>query len=341
MTDSPIQQASQSLRNGQFDQASTLLEAALTATPRDASALRMLGTVRYLTKRFDEAAELLQRSLAEEPDNTKTLLNAGTVWLALGNFAQAEAVFVRLIELEPNDADAHFNLGVTHQRNGKPGPAAEQYTQALTLDSEHVDAEINLAAVCLTLRDYATSVIFCDRVLKRDPKNTQVQLCRARAHAQLGNMDEAGRQLKALLSTSPSDPMFATEWGIYLVMLGRYDEALSALEMVLKSNPGQINAARSVVGVLLELGRFDEAAAKTASLTAQYPDVAELWGQHGSALAKVSGAAEAAEAFERAIALSPDSVPCLLGSAQNLMAQGKFEDAESPPRQGRSAGSTA
>jgi len=328
MTTSLIQQASASLRDGQFDEASSALEAALATAPHDAGALRMLGTVRYLTNHFDEAAELLRRSLAVEPDNTKTLLNAGAVMLALKDFGQAEDLFVRLVGLSPNSADAHFNLGVTYQRSGRSEPAVAHYTEALRLDADHADAETNLAAVCLTLRDYVTSVQFSDRALKRNPNNTQAQLSRARAHKQLGHMDEAGSQLRTLLKGSPSDPMLATEWGNYLVALGRYDEARVALQTVLETNPEHLNASRSLVSILLELGQFDEAVALSSTLTTRHPEIAELWAQLGAAQAKSSRTEGAVDSFERAIVLAPDSVSCLLAYAQTLIDQGQLRAAE-------------
>ena len=126
-----ITQARQADKDGNFDQAISLMQQATQTDPTKDLLWYELGSA-YLGKS------------AKTADKTESASIAG----------QAVAAFQKAIEIKPNDAPYHNNLGQAYSRMGKSDDALKEYTQAGSLDP--VDAAMYYFNAGATLTNVST-----------------------------------------------------------------------------------------------------------------------------------------------------------------------------------------
>jgi len=89
---------------------------------------------------FDNALPLLEQALALSPTNTDALILKGICLSQTGKPTEAADSFNKAIILEPNNAKAHFNLAVHQYAQGQKRDALEHAKAAATLDASHTGA---------------------------------------------------------------------------------------------------------------------------------------------------------------------------------------------------------
>src|SRR5690606_31206739 len=89
---------------------------------------------------------------------------------------------------------------------------------------------------------------------------------------------------------------------------GEYDDAVDAFRLARKTAPDDWQAADGLVRSLARNGRQDEAASLLRELVAREPGFLDAWIRRGDGLAVRGERAAAAEAYEKAIAIDPQSV---------------------------------
>jgi len=113
--------ANTALQAGKADEATSLLNDALKANPKNAEANNLLCRVEYTLQHFDQAAEHCQKAVSAEPNNTRYHLWLGR---AIGerasraSFLSAYSLakktreeFETAVKLDPHDAEALADLG--------------------------------------------------------------------------------------------------------------------------------------------------------------------------------------------------------------------------------------
>jgi len=89
---------------------------------------------------FNQAIDLIDQAIALDPSNAEAHLLRG---VALAQTNQPDAAtdsFKRAIEIEPNNAKAFFNLAVHQSRMGAKQPALDAARQAIAIDPAHAGA---------------------------------------------------------------------------------------------------------------------------------------------------------------------------------------------------------
>lgn len=226
-------EAERALSRRDFRLAHALCLKILSADPRHADALFLLGMLAAEHGNFAKALELVERALAVTPDSPEyhaqrgrclialhrpreafeaalraeqapsasalTLDTAGVVMTRAGAHAEALAPFRRAVERDPGKAQYHYNLGASLQFVGDFIGAAGEYRRAIGLDPHFYRAWSSLAQVARAPFS-AAEVAALEKALTNPAIDTdgELHVCHALAkqHEDEGRYDAAFRYLE-------------------------------------------------------------------------------------------------------------------------------------------------
>jgi len=151
--------------------------------------------------RYTQARVILERLAKNDPDNYVILYNLGMCYSDLGMFEEAIRVLTRVVQLLPSFPDAYVALGVAYARSGQEDSAIVALEKALELDPRNPYALRNLGAVLAKRGRYEEAIKLFEQALKELPDDPRTLYGLAAAHKALGNLGEADRYLKRLLSS--------------------------------------------------------------------------------------------------------------------------------------------
>lgn len=135
---------------GDFEEAVSLLELAITLAPEDADAHNNLAAILIDQDEITDAETHLRRALELQPGDADINFNLGLILLRRGNHAEARPCFEAVTSVRPDDADAHHNLGLALQQE-KGGTAVAKaiaaFRKAVEIDGNECDSLVELAAL--------------------------------------------------------------------------------------------------------------------------------------------------------------------------------------------------
>lgn len=231
-------QACDHQRNGQLDQAESLLRNLLQKYPKDFDVLHRLGMVQGQRENYQSAADLIEQALAVEPDNAAANCSLGNCLRGLGMHQAALTRYDRALALRPDDADAWNNRGATLRDLKALTQALDSFDRALAINPNHVVALDNRGTVLGDLKRPFDALACHDRALSIN------------AGYVLGHCNR----------------------GTLLRLLGRYDEALASFTRGLALDPNHLPSLLNRGMLLIHLARTEDAAADLSRLISLAPD---------------------------------------------------------------------
>jgi len=113
-----------------------LLAGVIDVSPRNVSALVLLGAARLAAGRHRDAVPPLARAASLSAMNADIHFNLGLARLGSGDVARAEAAWRKTLQLQPRFAEAAANLADVLLRTGRPDAAAGVLAAASRHDVE-------------------------------------------------------------------------------------------------------------------------------------------------------------------------------------------------------------
>jgi len=118
-----INDARSLIARGRFDEAASRLERALRDSPRNLSALVLLGSAHLMAGHPRRALGPLQKATEVGPANAEAAFNLGLAWAGVGDASRAEEAWRRTLALAPRTTDAAVNLIDLLSRTERPAEA--------------------------------------------------------------------------------------------------------------------------------------------------------------------------------------------------------------------------
>jgi serine/threonine protein kinase len=135
-----LQQAEQSLVQGNRQQALAIYNEAIRLNPSSAVAYNNRGTLRPHFKQLQEALADFSEAIRLKPDLAAAYFNRGLLSSLLGHYEQAIADFNAALRLKPQWAGAYYYRALLQAQLGQLQQARSDYEQASHLDPEFAEA---------------------------------------------------------------------------------------------------------------------------------------------------------------------------------------------------------
>jgi tetratricopeptide (TPR) repeat protein len=134
-----LQDVSQMLKQGQFDQALTRVNSYLATRPKDARGRFLKGLILAEQSKPNDAITVFTELTKDFPDLPGPYNNLAVLYASQGQYDKARVALEQAIRTHPSYATAHENLGDIYAKM-----ASQAYDKALQLDKSNATAQTKL-----------------------------------------------------------------------------------------------------------------------------------------------------------------------------------------------------
>lgn len=134
--------------------------------------------------------------------------------------------------VNPRDSSAHYNLGLIHQTRGELDQARERFQRAIDIDADESDAHYQLGRIARSQNRFAEAISHFEQVVQRDQYHALNEIWReiGATYIGAGQFADARDALQKFLERRENDPQ-----GLYLMGrahagLGDQQEAASSMQ---------------------------------------------------------------------------------------------------------------
>lgn len=155
----------------------------------------------------------------------------------------------------------------------------------------------------------------------------QAALAQAVACHQTGNLDEAEKLCRAILSSAPRQAVAMTLLGTIQLQRSKLDESVGLLKSSLALHPQQPNALYCLGMALHGLNRPAEALASYERAIALVPDLVQAHNNRGLVLEQMGRVGEALASYDKALAINPTHAVAHSNRGNALSQLERFDEA--------------
>jgi cytochrome c-type biogenesis protein CcmH/NrfG len=267
----------------------TLAGASLRVAPQEtesAASLWLKAKAAMDQGNFAESRRLLRLAVQQEPRDGALWFHLGVSCVQVNELDEAITAFERARALAPKQADTYFNLGLVFWRKGNIKRAKESYQAGLALQPTETSALQNYSLLLMKTGDYNAAIPRL-QVLKKDP-----------------NLGVSARA--ALIEC-------------YLKTSQRPAAERESEEIILDKVAGSADQTK-IAAILLENDAPEAAEKLLVNSLAMDPNQANANGALGEIYLRQKKLEDAADCFQRATRLSPDSPEYAFGYVRSLLA---------------------
>ncbi|MGH7991495.1 MAG: tetratricopeptide repeat protein, partial [Limisphaerales bacterium] len=179
---------------------------------------------------FQPAIEMMERASRLDPANAGILLDLGRMYGMRYDYAAAERCFEQAVRVTPKKSDSLAAAGQQSRDFANFEMAERYYLRALEQKDATPETFVKLAELYERLRRTDDAAKLIDRALYLDANCASALLLRAKLDRQAGQLDEAEKLLRSLLTAADKEirARGLYELGGILDRRGRYDDAMTA-----------------------------------------------------------------------------------------------------------------
>jgi tetratricopeptide (TPR) repeat protein len=302
-TAAKFSRATEFMREGKLDEASSAFAAVVKQNPSFAEAHLNLGLVREEQGKHDDAIASFQKALALKPRLRGANLFLGIAEFRLNHLNQAAAAVTKETSSYPKDAAAWMWLGVVRLSQDRPEDAAEALDTAVRLkpDDQDILYHRGRAHLLVSKNSYA-------RMFQLNSDSWLVHRVLAQAASEAERHPDAVAEYEAAIKLAPTQPGLHEELGSEYRDINKIAEAEAAFQKELEIDPHNVLARYKLGAIAVEKG--DGAKGKELMEAAQRekPGLVHMDYNLGRAEMLLGNDAAAAEHFERTVKtdLSPE-----------------------------------
>lgn len=241
---------------------------------------------------------------------------------------RAATLAQRLVRQNHPDAKWAQNLlGNLATNDSDYARAVEAYRAALDLDPDFAIAQANLGRALRQMGDLGAAEAAYDGLAKNNAQSAILFEGRGELMLARGEPDAAIALLEQAARADPTSPHYFARIGQIEDARGQSSAAQDWYRRALQIDPAYPLAVEPVFMTLVGAGNFSDGEAllgAAARFRASDPDIQAL---HGVALSLLGQRAEALNAFDRALAISPDDFDLLYQSAGILQELDRYPEA--------------
>ncbi|MFM7200876.1 MAG: tetratricopeptide repeat protein [Myxococcota bacterium] len=332
---SPLEQADQRFKEGRYDQAAALYQAADAQSSNDPQLRRRLALSLAWSERPSEAEPLLL-ALSQQANDPEIAAALTDVTAVLRGGPEAEALALKSLEQFP-DASVVVRAGATlTAQRGELDEARRLLEHALNLDPKNVAALANLGDLQLKQQDYPGAIVRYQEAVALQPLSPLSVRLRVRMAQVIAESSpyQSLTLLEEAVSIMPEHPEANAELGKVQALLGDCDRGMAALKRAAEKLP-QRGDVISTLGYcyLQQAGRDGQRSSLVAAQTwfERLIKQSPRWkGAHtnlGLVLLRLDDPEGAEAAFRQELTLYPSSVEAMSNLGRLLADHGKADEA--------------
>jgi tetratricopeptide (TPR) repeat protein len=243
-----------------------------------------------------------------------------------GDIDGAIEAYKKYLAARPNSPLARSNLGAAYSRSGRYQDAVEQYKLALQLQPDNTAVELNLGLAWYKAGQTQLAASTFEKIHKRAPEQLQPTLLLADCLLAMGKDKEVVNLLSDVGEQKPDDLAIAYLLGTALARDGQISRGQIVIDRILRK--GDTAESRLLLGTTkLRAQEYPAALADLAKAVELNPKLPDVYTYYGQALLRTGDAANAIEAFRKALMANPNDFASNMQLSILLKEDDKTEEA--------------
>jgi choline-sulfatase len=227
-----LEQARHFAQHGQWAKAQVLLLEVLTVTPRNVSALNILGLLGVKTGDIDKAVMYYQQSLAIDPKQFRVYGVLGGIALTRGDLDHARDEFNAALAINAHFAEAMANLGFIEALRGRDVAATQWYARGIAADPTFPRVYRRLGDLYYDRKDFAHAYANYMKVAQLTPTDVRAVVQAGNCARRLGHNTEADALFHRAELLRPQGWIPTYNRACLMAVAGKPEEALTALTVL-------------------------------------------------------------------------------------------------------------
>lgn len=303
-----------------------VLRQILSANPRHALSLHLLGIIGLDVQRLDLAEELVRAAISEQDNNPNFHFTLGRILNRQDKKEDAISQYKRALDLKPDYTDALNNLGTVLLSTNRIDEASNIFSKILEKNPVDFNALCNSASILYKQEKYEESIEIYQKALKIDPTNANIYHDIGLSLEFQNKIDEALEYFKKAVEHKPDYIDAILNMGNIYRHKGKQNEALSCYLKIKSIEPNEFACVGSAF-IYIEQGRHEESLMEIEYADRMFPDSCRLKNFLGTIYNRVIKFEEALKCYNRAIELDPEQAEAYANKAATLKNLGKTDEA--------------
>ncbi len=314
-------------RGGDLDRAQKIYQQVLAASPKDTTALHLLGCLHLQRGQHNQAQQLIAQAIKINPSVATFYNNLGTALRAQGKLNTAVSNYQKAVKLNPQYSEAHYNLGIALYDQRRFKQAEASFRKGLKVHPTHLGMWNNLGQAFQEQGKLAEAESSYREALRIKPDLAEAMANLAGVLQRQGRLDEAVNTFHNALDTQPDLPGLHQHMGDALFATGKLDEAIEAYRQHIRRHPIDALGHNALAKALRVQGKLDESIDSYRRVVQLCPGNPEAHLTLADALRDRGELAQAAIGYREAIRLKPNHAIAVNNLGYALAMQGHIEEA--------------
>ena len=277
--------------------------------------------------RTAEAERELSAILRVTPKEPTALNLLGTIRAQQGRLREAEALFLRAVSGNKAYVGAHMNLAYLYTLMGQPGKTISALREVLSLDPKNAEALDRLARFLLAQGQLDAGINTLEQAEQSQPLSVALLILLGDAHLKKGNAAKAEERYQLVLEQRSDDTDAVLGLAQAAQLKGDTNNAALYLARARKMVATSPDTLYRFALVAVGAGLYEEAHGSLLAAIKLNPNDAAYFLALGNIWIKKPDLVEAEQAFRRAVELQPDSPKAQMYLGYTLLEQKKYPEA--------------
>ena len=274
--------------------------------PQDVNILSLAAAHALSQADYSAARDYLERALAVDPVNPGLLEALARTDIRAGSLDAAEKTLRRLLKIPGSRTTARLGLVEVAQLRGDTVEARQGLEQIRAEEAGAVAPRLILARVMLAASEATPAAAVLAEVVAIAPRDATLRLQVATLLGEFGRYDDAMRQLREAAEISPDAAGVWAEMARMQLALDQLQPARQSAEKAVTLDPDSVVAVGLLAMLDLREKRADSALKLAQGLATRRPADPRAAVLEGDVQLALGRPREAAQAYQRAMALSPN-----------------------------------
>ncbi len=225
-----LEQAQQSIAQGAFAKAVSLLEPLLIADGSNHQARYFLGIALDGQERWREAVTELDKVGSDHELHPHAVVAAATCLQSLGEHAQVVERLANIVQTGSPNPALQSALGLSYLMLGRDDEAIDQFEQTKLINSDLQGVRQNLATALRNVGRLQDAVAEISHALSSDPNDAHARYLLATFLLEAGDTNNALAQIQIALQQNPYNRNTMALYAIALAEVGHHHDALKFVD---------------------------------------------------------------------------------------------------------------
>ena len=268
--------AIQAISDGDFDQASQILNQCQQQQPNSAEVYFLMGNLNERQQKLEEAIKSYQKAIELDPDFTRSYYNLGVLLLVQEKAVKASEMFDQLVRREPRFISDFLRIGRMFILQ-KDYLTAHRYLKMAVEVKPTANAYNDLAVISIFEKDFDNSIEYALKAVELDPKLASAYNNLGVAYAN-GRKDfaKATEYYRQAITLNPRYGTAYQNLGEAQFLSEKLDDAISSYQKCLEIDPQSAQANYGLAAVFAAQKKNVEAIQRLGIALQREPNLAQI-----------------------------------------------------------------